>query len=131
MRVSHYAENLLGSSSFAVAAEEILVDLVKVPVGELGFDVARRKEIYAKAVGVFGFQICPAEVGPQFRLQNKNQPHGERLIVGMEPIIGLNRRPELFVIENSNDLWLRTFCDGTHFYWKGAQHFLFILPRRQ
>ncbi|MGA9778544.1 MAG: hypothetical protein WBS33_09765, partial [Verrucomicrobiia bacterium] len=80
------AISILKSPAFKVADRETEVELVNVSVGELGFRRMRRADIYALVQQV-GLQLCPAEVGPQLRLQFLEQLMGEEVLrVGMEPI---------------------------------------------
>lgn len=82
--VSYYARKVILSPAFKIAEKEMKLDLAVVSVAELGFrDGGRAKEIYARAAEK-GLVLCPAEVGPQLRLQYKDQPVGEVLIIAME-----------------------------------------------
>ncbi len=85
-RLSDWAEEILGKPAFTASETETEVDLMVVSVSELGFkDGATRRDIYNR-VQELGLSLCPAEVGLQLRLQYKDQPKGEWLLVGMEPI---------------------------------------------
>jgi hypothetical protein len=87
-RLGDWASDIIGKPAFTVAAEETEVDLVKVKVSELGFkNGARLDQIYERAKEL-GLVPCPAEVGPQLRLQYQDQPNDEWLLVAMEPILG-------------------------------------------
>ena len=44
--------------------------------------------------------MCPAEVGPQLRLQYLDQPLGEFLAIAMAPISNYAREPILFLVGN-------------------------------
>lgn len=69
-----------------VATKPTEVGIVVVTVTELGFpNGATQAQIYERALSL-GLQLCPAEVGPQLRLQYADQPNGECILVGMEPI---------------------------------------------
>lgn len=83
------------------------IELVRVTVAELGFAKgATRQEIYQRAFDL-GLSLCPAEVGPQLRLQYKDQPMGEWLLIGMEPIADSDGYPLVFLVERGRyGLWL-------------------------
>ncbi len=54
-----------------------------------------------------GLDLCPAQVGPELRLQYGEQPVGERVYVAMKPITASDGEPRIFVVEhNSNGLSL-------------------------
>ncbi len=77
----------------------ITMNLVRLSVKDLGFPKgAIIQKIYKRAKKL-GLNPCPAEVGPQLRLQYPDQPMHENLIIAMEPIItdlkyGMDIRPE-------------------------------------
>lgn len=74
-RLSNRASDILGKPAFKVADEETEIDLVKVTAAELGFKKgARRDQIYERAQKL-GLELCPAEVGPQLRLQYQHRFH--------------------------------------------------------
>jgi hypothetical protein len=80
------AAELLARPAFVVGSTRT-VELVAVSAAELGFktESVTLAAIYARAQQ-FGFELAAAEIGPQLRLQYLDQPMGEFLIVGMEPI---------------------------------------------
>jgi hypothetical protein len=81
------AAEILARPAFVVGSTKTDVELVAVSAAELGFktDAVTLAAIYARARRL-GFGLAPAELGPQLRLQYLDQPMGEFLIVGMEPI---------------------------------------------
>src|SRR3989344_3160800 len=80
------SKKMLRSSAFTVEESKREVDLVLITSEELGFkDSATRRDIYERAQEL-GLTICPPEVGPQLRLQYEDQPCGQHLNIGMEPI---------------------------------------------
>src|SRR6266536_5923461 len=81
------AEEILARPAFTVGTRKTSVELFAVSAAELGFqtDTARLADIYARAQQL-GFGLAAAEVAPQLRLQFFDQPMGEFLIIGMEPI---------------------------------------------
>jgi len=77
-----------------LAAEPTEVELVRATVAELGFpNHATLTQIYAAGLKR-GWQLCPAEVGPQLWLQYPDLPAGEHNFIAMELIDG-----GVFVIE--------------------------------
>jgi len=124
--IGDWANDILGKPAFTVAPEETEIDLVVVSVAELGFkNGATREQIYTRAKER-GLNLCPAQVGPQLRLQYKDQPDGEVLIVAMEPITASGGTLRLFhVLRRDSDLWLYSCYDGPGFVWNSDVRFVF------
>ena len=55
--------------------------------------------IYERAQ-LLGFELAAAEVGPQLRLQYFDQPIGEFLTIGMEPIRKWNGERDIIIVAN-------------------------------
>jgi hypothetical protein len=85
--VGGQASEILARPTFTLGSHKTDVDLVAVSPAELGFtsDTVTLAAVYARARQL-GFALAAAEVGPQLRLQYIDQPMGEFLIVGMDPI---------------------------------------------
>jgi hypothetical protein len=67
------ATSVMSNPAFVLSLREKQVDLVVVSVADLGFKKgAEMKVIYGRAEEM-GLALCPSEVGPQLRLQYKNQ----------------------------------------------------------
>ena len=81
------AAEIIGRPGFTLSKARMDVNLVVLSVSELGFRDAgaTTAEIYARAQQL-GLELCPAEVGPQLRLQYLDQPLGEFLLIAMKPI---------------------------------------------
>jgi len=81
------AGEILARPAFTLSATKTNVKLFAVSGAELDFqtDTASLVDIYARA-NQLGFGLAAAEVAPQLRLQYFDQPIGEFLIIGMEPI---------------------------------------------
>ena len=126
MRIGDWANDILGKPAFTVAAEETELDLVVVSVAELGFkNGATREQIYARAKEL-DLDLCPAEVGPQLRLQDKDQPNGEWLVIAMEPITDSDGYLLLFDVERlDSDLWLHGYDAYPGYVWLAASRFVF------
>ena len=95
------AEEVLARPAFTVVSRKMEIDLVAVSPAELGLDGdgVSLAAIYVRAWQL-GFRPVPAEVGPQLRLQYPDQPVGEFLIVGMEPIQTWSGEPVILTLAN-------------------------------
>jgi hypothetical protein len=95
------AAEILTRSTFALFATKTDVDLLVVSAAELGFetDTAPLASIYARAQQL-GFGLAAAEVAPELRLQYFDQPIGEFLIIGMEPIRTWRGEPVILNVAN-------------------------------
>ena len=81
------AAEILARPAFIVSTTRKEVELVTVSAAALGFetDTVTLAAIYERAQRL-GLRIAAAEVGPQLRLQYLDQPMGEFLAIGMDPI---------------------------------------------
>ncbi|WP_433994613.1 hypothetical protein [Bradyrhizobium lablabi] len=77
------------------------MELFAVSAAELGFqtDTASLADIYARAQQL-GFGLAAAAVAPHLRLQYFDQPIGEFLIIGMEPIKTWKGEPVILTVAN-------------------------------
>ncbi len=127
LRISDWANDLLNKQAFKPADKETEVDLVVVSVAELGFPQgATRQEIYNRAQKL-GLDLCPPEVGPQLRLQYKERPMREGLLVGMEPITDSDGFPYVFrVVRVGDDLWLSRDYGYAGRFWGGNGRWVFL-----
>lgn len=127
-RISAWANDILHSPAFTASEVETEVELVVLTVEELGFKGgATWKDIYECAFSR-GLALCPAEVGPQLRLQYKDQPQGEWPIVAMEPIADLDGELKMFGVAHDSDgqrLSARRHCYPDYF-WLAAFRFVFV-----
>lgn len=105
-QLSSWAEDILQKTPFG--GEKKTLKLVSFSVESLGFPHgATTKEIFDKAKKL-GLELCPAEVGPQMRLNYTDQPINEYLYLAMEPITDSLGRPHVFWVARSDDgSWLR------------------------
>lgn len=70
-----------------------------------------------------GLKLCPAEVGPQLRLQYLMQPRGESLSIAMEPIFDRQWTKRIFCVSRTESVKSRFFLcgiDGDHFYFSDS-----------
>lgn len=124
--ISDWAKDIMRKPAFAVTPEKAELNLVKVSVAELGFSSdATRKKIYERAISM-GLKLVPAEAGPQLRLQYPKQPHGEWLLMAMEPIKDSDGDFCVFGVERADgDLWLRTYYASPDGVWDDRCVFVF------
>lgn len=126
--IGDWANDILGKPAFTASETEMDANLVIVSVGELGFkDGATRKDIYERAQSL-GLSLCPAEVGPQLRLQYTDQPKNEWLVIGMEPITHSDGDLLLFDVGRDDDgeQWLSTYYGGADGVWDAGYRFVFL-----
>ncbi len=127
MKIGDWANDILGKPAFTVATEEITLDLVRPSVADLGFPKgATRKDIYNRAQDL-GLGLCPAEVGPQLRLQYPDQPAGEWLFIGMEPIAVSDGGLSVFRVErDGDDRWLHGSYGHPGDVWSPGGRWVFV-----
>jgi len=123
-KISDLANYILGKTPLAKTETEI--NLVKVTVAELGFkDGAHYRDIIVRAKEL-GLDYCPAEVGPQLRLQYQDQPSGEWPRIAMEPITGLCGSLGIFRVGQDDDgSWLYWDRGCPMDFWRDYDTFVF------
>lgn len=99
--IGNSAGEILARPTFTLRGAKTNVELFTVSAAELGFktDTASLADIFARAKQL-GFGLAAAEVGPQLRLQYFDQPIGEFLIIGMEPIKTWSGEPMVLNVAN-------------------------------
>jgi hypothetical protein len=128
--IGDWANDILGKPAFMVATEETEVGLVKIAVAELGFKKgARRDQIYERAKEL-GLELCSPEAGPQLRLQYRDQPNGEWVLIGMEPIADSVGCLRVFLVErDGSELWLGGSWSDPGHVWSPDDQWVFCLPK--
>ncbi|MEY9109600.1 hypothetical protein ABH999_005796 [Bradyrhizobium yuanmingense] len=99
--VGGQAAEILARPTFTVSSRKTNVELLDLSPAQLGFtsDTVTLANIYARAQQ-FGLELAAAEVGPQLRLQYFDQPIGEFLIIGMDPIKTWSGEPIILNVAN-------------------------------
>jgi len=99
--IGDLAGQILARPAFTLSVRKTSVELFAVSAAELGFktDTVLLASIYARAQ-LLGFELAAAEVGPQLRLQYFDQPIGEFLTIGMEPIRTWNGERAIITVAN-------------------------------
>ena len=84
------------------------------------------KEICDRALEL-GFELCPNEIGPQLRLQYADQPKGEWLLIGMEPITVSDGHLLVFLVAHDGDgQWLHGLLGYPDYRWNAGSRFVFV-----
>ncbi|HBI34123.1 MAG TPA: hypothetical protein DEA43_00795 [Candidatus Moranbacteria bacterium] len=118
------AKDLMNSPDFVTSKNIENANLVRLTVKDLGFpNGATTDEIYQKAQD-FGLELCPAEVGPQMRLQSEIK---DGMIIAMKQII-CDGDPDVFSL-TSGDGRLKWDCAGPSDHWSGHSAFVFRLRK--
>ena len=130
LKIGDWGNDILGKPAFTVTSVEEEIQLVNLSVADLGFkDGANYGNICAKAKEL-GLELCPNEVGPQLRLQYKDQPKGEYLRIAMEPITDSDGRLSIFSVAHGDDgLWLHGFYGSSVGFWGARNRFVFRLRK--
>jgi hypothetical protein len=99
--VGGQAAEILARPTFTVGSHKTDVELVAISPAQLGFtsDTVTLANVYARARQL-GLELAAAEVGPQLRIQYFDQPMGEFLIIGMEPIKTWSGEPIILNVAN-------------------------------
>lgn len=123
--ISDWAKGILSKVTFN--KEGKTYNLVSFSVSQLGFpNGATLQEIYEKAQEL-GLELCPAEVGPQLRLQYPDQSNGEYLSVAMNSIFDSEGNSNLFNVKRDvGELWLDNDDGRLDSRWYGHDRFVFL-----
>ncbi len=106
-QVSSNAESMIKNRDFTTLENSESVELVRLQVRDLGFTNSPTTDQLYERAEKLGLELCPAEVGPQLRLQYTNQSGGEYLYIAMKQITGSDDSPDVFKLRRSDDgLWL-------------------------
>jgi hypothetical protein len=99
--IGESAGEILARPALTLSATRTDVELIAVSAAELGFQTVTESmaDIYVRAQ-LQSFGIASAEVAPQLRLQYFDQPMGEFLIIGMEPIKTWMGEPVILTVAN-------------------------------
>lgn len=129
-KVSEWARTILRQKMFTVATKETDIDLICLSIVELGFpEGASYHDICARAKDV-GLSLCPAEVGPQLRLQYVDQPQEESLLIAMEAILDSVGDFSLFCVwRHRRARWLDGHSGSPGLCWRGDGRFVFCLRK--
>lgn len=101
VHVGNLAGQMLRLPTFKLTSAPARIDLSLITVSQLvpGSGRASFAAVHAHAIEA-GFDLCPAEAGPQLRLQYPEQRLGEYLVIGMEALPTADGSDACFVVGN-------------------------------
>ena len=93
--IREYAEDMINSKDFTISETREDISLVRLTVKDIGFpDGATTDQIYQRAKDL-GLELCPAETGPNLRLQNSTL---EYTLIAMKQIADRLGNPRVFYL---------------------------------
>jgi hypothetical protein len=113
------ARDILSENTFKVSETEQKVELIDVSVRELGFKEITCYEDICKRASELGLDLCPAEVGPQLRLQWRDQPNGTCVAVAMNTI-----NDRVFFVKRHDDGEKDLYSANS--IWRPFDHLVFL-----
>jgi hypothetical protein len=132
MKIGDAADEILGRPAFHYVKEKSEVELTLLSAAELGIESeSSLAEVYRRATQL-GLALCPGEVGPQLRLDYRDQPRGESLTIAMEPVKTYDGSPAILSLMNFGDGLALVGSDGRpEFRVPRYFRFVFALPGKR
>jgi hypothetical protein len=130
IKIGVSADEILGRPAFPYATTKTDVELAVLSAADLGVVESESSlaDVYKRARQV-GLELCPAEVGPQLRLDYRNQPLGEALDIAMEPVATYSGDPTILTLVNWGTGLLLIGRDGrSESMVNRISRFVFALP---
>ncbi len=131
INISSYAEYMMRTGLSLTAGQSQNLDIVRLKVGDLGLpdDYPTTDKIFKRAKEL-GLELCPADLGPNYRLQYKDQPMDDWFYVGMKPIADSDGDPYVFLLSRSvGGLWLSYRWAVPDDEWNPEYEFVFSLRK--
>jgi len=130
-KISNWARDLISKPEFVESLkgadsgqqyELVILTTTQLTGKEGGGTTA---EVFAGAERL-GLQKCPAWIGPQLRKDYQDQPQGEVLFMGMEPITVSGGVLRVFDVGyHDSELWLSAHCAAPGCLWAGGYRWVF------
>jgi hypothetical protein len=132
MKVGDAADEILGRPGFPYARIITEIELVLLSVIELGLDPPTSLSGVYERAKQLGLELCPAEVGPQLRLDYRSQLPNEVLHIAMAPVATHGGEPTILALMNIGGVLSLVGSDGRSDF-TVPQTFLFAfgLPQRE
>jgi len=131
INVSSYTEDMLKSSDFTTLSKPQNFDTVRLKVEDLGLSGFPTTDQVYKRAEELGLELCPAEVGPHYRLKYADQPLGEWFYIGMKQIADRDGDPLVFrLVRDVDGLWLDYTWAEPGRKWHPKDEFVFGLRKK-
>lgn len=126
INIGDNAEYMIKSGDFTTSKKQEQIQLIRLTVGDLGFpNSATTQQIFDKAEKL-GLELCPAETGPNLRLNYLDQPLGEWFRIAMKQITDADGFPHVFNLHHvGSGLWLDDYWARPVIMWNSAHKFVF------
>lgn len=132
INVTPYTQDMMRSLDFTTLSNPQTIDTVRLKVRDLGLTGYPTTEELYKRAKELGLELCPAEVGPQYRLAYTDQPLGEWLYIGMKHITDRYGYPGVFYLARDGDcLWLYGYWAGPGHRWDPGDVLVFSLRKSE
>jgi len=132
VNITSYAKDMMENPDFTTLPVAQTLDTVRLKVGDLGLSGYPTTDKVYKRAQELGLYLCPAEVGPQYRLQNTDQPMEEWFYVGMKQITDSDGRPDVFRLgRDEGGLWLSGRWARPDDKWSPNYEFVFSLRKSE
>ena len=100
IKIGDAADEILGRPAFPYVEKRTEVELAVVSAAELGVESESSLADFYNRARQLGLMLCPADVAPQLRLDYRDQPFGETLIIAMEPVDTYSGEPTILSLVN-------------------------------
>jgi hypothetical protein len=131
IKIGDAADEILGRPAFSYVREKTIAELTVVSAAELGVGAeSTLADVYHRG-SQLGLLLCHPEVGPQLRLDYRDQPLGESLLIAMEPVRTYDGAPTILSLMNFGSGLALVGSDGRpESKVSGYLRFVFALPQR-
>jgi len=124
------AKDMTISLDFTTLPEVQILNTVRLTLDQMGLSGFPTTDQVHKRAQELGLYLCPAEVGPQYRLQYTDQPIGEWFYVGMKQITDSVGYPSVFLlVRDEVGLWLYGSWAIPDDEWYPSSEFVFSLRK--
>ena len=131
IKIGDAADEILGRPAFRYVGDKTEVELAVVSAAELGVESESSLADFYNRARQLGLMLCPAEVALQLRLDYRDQPLGETLIIAMEPVNTYSGEPTILSLVNwGTGLALLGGTGRSDFMVPSYLRFVFAFPER-